>query len=90
MNRIEMLGRKALAFGCGVAYEEPMNRHTTFKIGGPAELFVTAHNAAMLSDFLREAEGTGRARHDGWKRFQPAGERRRNSRRGDPVGRRIL
>ena len=56
MNRIEMLGRKALAFGCGVAYEEPMNRHTTFKIGGPAELFVTAHNAAMLSDFLREAK----------------------------------
>ena len=56
MNRIEMLGRKALAFGCGVAYEELMNRHTTFKIGGPAELFVTAHNAAMLSDFLREAK----------------------------------
>ena len=37
MNQIDMLGRKALAFGCSVAYEEPMSRHTTFKIGGPAE-----------------------------------------------------
>ena len=33
-----------------------MSRHTTFKIGGPADLFVTAHNVAMLSDFLREAK----------------------------------
>ena len=56
MNQIDMLGRKALAFGCSVAYEEPMSRHTTFKIGGPADLFVTAHNVAMLSDFLREAK----------------------------------
>ena len=30
MNQIDMLGRKALAFGCSVAYEEPMSRHTTF------------------------------------------------------------
>ena len=90
MNRIEMLGRKALAFGCGVAYEEPMNRHTTFKIGGPAELFVTAHNAAMLSDFLREAKeldvhvmmvGNG-------SNLLVSDEG--ISRRGDPVGRRIL
>lgn len=55
MNRIELLGKKALGFGCGVAYDEPMSCHTTFKIGGPADLFITAHNTAMLSDALREA-----------------------------------
>ena len=76
MNQIDMLGRKALAFGCSVAYEEPMSRHTTFKIGGSADLFVTAHNVAMLSDFLRifgrctlrypPARRTGARMRGGW------------------------
>lgn len=59
MDRIEVLGKKALAFGCDAAYNEPMSRHTTFQIGGPADLFLTAHNTAMLSDVLREAKELG-------------------------------
>ncbi|MBQ1412834.1 MAG: UDP-N-acetylmuramate dehydrogenase [Clostridia bacterium] len=39
--------------GCEVAADEPMKRHTSFKIGGTADLFVTVHNRGQLTEALR-------------------------------------
>lgn len=36
----------------GVRVNEPMKNHTTFRIGGPADLFVTPHSEKELSDVL--------------------------------------
>lgn len=55
MDAIEQLGKKARELGCLVRFQEPMKRHTTFHIGGPADLFCTAHTAEALAAFLKEA-----------------------------------
>lgn len=42
-----------------VVYDEPMSRHTTFKVGGPADIFATPeneHDVEELLRFSREAE----------------------------------
>ncbi len=41
------------AIGCQVAVDEPMKQHTSFKIGGTADLFVTVHDTAQLTAALR-------------------------------------
>lgn len=48
MNQIENLGQVAADLGCKVLFNEPMSKHTTFKIGGPADLFVTVHSHLAL------------------------------------------
>lgn len=55
MEKIEQLGRYASSVGCETRISEPMILHTTFRIGGPADLFVTAPNAGALKDFLNMA-----------------------------------
>ena len=55
LRRLEELERLAAAEGCEVRREEPMSRHTTFQIGGPADLFVTAPEEAALSRLLAAA-----------------------------------
>ena len=35
-----------------IKYNEPMAKHTTFKIGGPAECFITIENEADLKEVL--------------------------------------
>jgi UDP-N-acetylmuramate dehydrogenase len=35
--------------GCAVAPTEPLARHTTFRIGGPADLLTAAHSTEMLA-----------------------------------------
>lgn len=50
---------KAIEKLCGVLgsdavrLEEPMKAHTSFRIGGPAELFLTPENAAQLAEAIR-------------------------------------
>jgi UDP-N-acetylmuramate dehydrogenase len=39
--------------------DEPLSRHTTIGIGGPADAFVTAQDARQLSDVLRVAHEAG-------------------------------
>lgn len=56
MNRIETLGAAAAANGCEISYQEPMWKHTTFKIGGPADVFITVKTAAALQAVLAEAQ----------------------------------
>ncbi|TAK62622.1 MAG: UDP-N-acetylmuramate dehydrogenase [Dehalococcoidia bacterium] len=38
---------------------EPLSRHTTFGIGGPADAFVTVHSAGELADAVRAARELG-------------------------------
>lgn len=44
------------ALGCDVKSDEPMKNHTSFKIGGSADLFVTADNKEQLSAALALAD----------------------------------
>ncbi len=42
-----------------VMADEPLSRHTTFGIGGPADLFVTARSRFQLEEFVRLAYESG-------------------------------
>jgi UDP-N-acetylmuramate dehydrogenase len=39
-----------------ILLNEPMNRHTTFKVGGPADIFVKPENVSQLKDILTVAK----------------------------------
>ena len=55
-NLLEHLRRAA---GSGeVVTEEPMSRHTTFRIGGPADLFVTPGSIQAVADSIRICKET--------------------------------
>ncbi len=41
MNQMTLLQQKLASLGCACLREEPMSRHTSFRIGGPAELYLT-------------------------------------------------
>ena len=43
----------AKQFGRHVRFNEPMTRHTYFKVGGPAEAFVTPPDTAGLEQLMR-------------------------------------
>ena len=40
-------------FGDLIAFDEPMSRHTSWRVGGPAEVFFQPDSEAALADFLR-------------------------------------
>ena len=42
-----------------ISREEPLSKHTSFRIGGPAELMVFPRNAEQLSQLLQEAKVWG-------------------------------
>ena len=58
MNLITRLNDMGIS-GDRVLQDEPMNRHTTFRIGGPADLFVTVNTEAELAAVLRLMAETG-------------------------------
>ena len=41
--------RKKINLPCPVSYDEPMNRHTSFRIGGPADLYITPYSAEQAA-----------------------------------------
>lgn len=43
----------------GVKLDEPMSRHTTFRIGGPADAYVEVHNRGELAAIVRFAREEG-------------------------------
>ncbi len=49
MSQTERLKAELLQAGCPVLCEEPMSRHTSFRIGGPAELFITPASEAQAA-----------------------------------------
>ena len=46
---------------CGecVSFDEPMSRHTSFKVGGPAEIFARPHTMDMACRIVLKARETG-------------------------------
>ena len=59
MDRIEELGEFARSLGCEASFGEPMDRHTTFRIGGPADLFLVVDSRASLKEVCRRARELG-------------------------------
>lgn len=59
MDKTEELAEYAKSLGCSVSLGEPMNRHTTFRIGGPADLFLTVSDTPALQKLCRRAAETG-------------------------------
>lgn len=55
MNQIEQFAQTAERLGCEVSRNEPMSRHTTFKIGGPADLFLKVYERDSLAELYRAA-----------------------------------
>lgn len=55
MEAIEQLERTAVSACCLTTRDEPMSRHTTFRIGGPADLFVVVNTDEALCAILKEA-----------------------------------
>jgi UDP-N-acetylmuramate dehydrogenase len=55
MDGIEKLGEYARSIGCEVRYNEPMSRHTTFQIGGPADLFLVVNDTPSLQKVCHRA-----------------------------------
>lgn len=55
MEQIQELGSYARQLGCEVKYAEPMSLHTTFQIGGPADLFLRVYSLAALQKVLCRA-----------------------------------
>ncbi|HIS49918.1 MAG TPA: UDP-N-acetylmuramate dehydrogenase [Candidatus Gallacutalibacter pullistercoris] len=53
MNTLEMIQQKAQALGCRCLCAEPMARHTTFKIGGPADLLISVGNTSQLKKVMQ-------------------------------------
>lgn len=56
MDLMEELEQSAEKLGCEVYREEPMSRHTTFRIGGPADLFLVVNERPALREVCREAQ----------------------------------
>ena len=50
---------KALAGEDQVLLQEPMSRHTTFRIGGPADIFISIQQEKELQEILKLLRGTG-------------------------------
>jgi UDP-N-acetylmuramate dehydrogenase len=44
---------KKINLPCPVSYNEPMSRHTSFRIGGPADLFVAPRSAEQAAEVYR-------------------------------------
>lgn len=47
------LKHQAESLGCKVLLNEPMSHHTSFKIGGPADLFIEISNPTQLTNMLK-------------------------------------
>lgn len=50
MKTLELIEQKAGELGCRCLRQEPMALHTTFRIGGPADLLVTVENLRQLRE----------------------------------------
>lgn len=55
MNQIDEFARLAEQLGCKVSRDEPMSRHTTFKIGGPADLFIVVYSQEAVQKLYQSA-----------------------------------
>lgn len=58
MNNLEKLDNACRTLGCAVKYDEPMRKHTTFRIGGNCAAFVDISTIESLQQILRVCQDT--------------------------------
>jgi UDP-N-acetylmuramate dehydrogenase len=56
---LEVLGGELLDSGLSVLRDEPMSAHTTYQIGGPADLFVVAESREQMIEAAQKARQHG-------------------------------
>lgn len=56
MNNIEALEKYALSIECSAEREVSMKNYTSFKVGGPAELFLSPEDAGQIAKLVRFCE----------------------------------
>lgn len=56
MENTAIIYNLAKILGCDARKDEPMSRHTTFKIGGNAEAYIKVNNLSKLSTILKECK----------------------------------
>lgn len=56
MNRSEIIFNLAEILGCEARQNEPMSKHTSFKIGGNADAYIKVNNLSKLSTILKECQ----------------------------------
>lgn len=54
MNNIDAIYNLAKKLQCDARKDEPMNKHTTFKIGGTADIYIKVNNLSALNTILQE------------------------------------
>ena len=59
MTNLDRIKETALDFGCDVKENEPMKSYTTFKIGGNAQILVTAKSLNGLVAVLKTCKTQG-------------------------------
>lgn len=58
MNKSETIFNLAEILGCEARKYEPMNKHTSFKIGGNADVYIKVNNLSKLSTILKECQAS--------------------------------
>lgn len=58
MNKSEIIFNLAEILGCEARKNEPMSKHTSFKIGGNAEVYIKVNNLSKLSTILKECQAS--------------------------------
>lgn len=59
MGTLWQIAQKINTEQCSVAFDEPMSTHTTFRIGGPADLFLTPRSVEALASILMLLRSAG-------------------------------
>lgn len=58
MNKSDIIFNLAEILGCDARKNEPMSKHTTFKIGGNADAYIKVGNLSKLSTILKECKNS--------------------------------
>lgn len=56
MNKSDIIFNLAEILGCDARKNEPMSKHTTFKIGGNAEVYIKVNNLSKLSTLIKQCK----------------------------------
>ena len=56
MSKFDSVYSLAKILGCSAKYDEPMSNHTTFKIGGNADVFISIGSEQELKIVLNAAK----------------------------------
>ena len=56
MNKSEIIFNLAEILGCEASQNEPMSKHTSFKIGGNADVYIKVKTLSKLSTILKECQ----------------------------------